>query len=86
MEALVVSGAIHLRSSRVTHTIDLRSFLQGGRTPATSGVQLFSIRTPPFSNMSFDISVDSREPLLIRSNIARASVRTALELKVAIKD
>jgi translocation and assembly module TamB len=44
------------------------------------GLQLFSIRQPPLSDMVFDVRLTSKKPFVIRNNLVRGAVRPELKL------
>jgi translocation and assembly module TamB len=44
------------------------------------GLQLFSIRQPPLSDMVFDVRLTSKNPFTIRNNLVRGAVRPELKL------
>ncbi|MFO7709463.1 MAG: translocation/assembly module TamB domain-containing protein [Desulfobacterales bacterium] len=58
----------------------LDSFLKPGRPASESGLRLFSIQTPPFRDMQFQVRVSSRAPFQVRTNVARGEVRPELLL------
>ena len=80
LDALTITGDLGLRNGRMTQTIDLLGFLEGGRKPSTTGLQLFSIRDGPLASARLDVRVETRDPFLVRTNMARATMRIALRL------
>lgn len=80
LDGLLISGNLGLRNGRLTQTVDLLGFLEGGRKPSTSGLQLFSIRSGPLAAARFDVAVETRDPFLVRTNMARASMRISLRI------
>jgi translocation and assembly module TamB len=78
---LEIGGEIAITDGRFVKFFDFLSAMQGSAKPKTdSGLELFAIRKPPFSNTLFDVSITSKHPFRIRNNLARGSVRPDLKL------
>jgi autotransporter translocation and assembly factor TamB len=78
---LEVAGEVAITDGRFAKYFDFLSPLQGSTKPrADTGLQLFSIRKPPFSNTRFDVSITAKHPFRIRNNLAKGSVRPDLKL------
>jgi translocation and assembly module TamB len=77
-----LSGTIALSDSRFSKNYGL---VEGVRmTPGVpqtgSGLELFSIRQPPFRNLRFDVRIIAKEPFEINNNLARGALRPDLLL------
>jgi len=78
---LEVAGEVAITDGRFVKYFDFLSAMRGSAKPnADSGLQLFSIRNPPFSDAVFDLSITSKHPFRIRNNLANGSVRPDLKL------
>ncbi|MFC1862605.1 translocation/assembly module TamB domain-containing protein [Thermodesulfobacteriota bacterium] len=81
LQEMNLTGKVTLTEGRFNHYIDVFKGLQGGGTPETGkGVQLFSIRETPLSNMRFDVKILSKGHFLIRNNLIRGKMRPNLHL------
>jgi autotransporter translocation and assembly factor TamB len=81
LKRLVVAGEVAITDGRLVKYFDFLSALKGSAKPKTDmGLQLFSIRTPPFSHMIFDVRLTSKNPFTIRNNLAKGAVRPDLKL------
>jgi hypothetical protein len=58
----------------------LDTFLKPERPASVAGLRLFSIQTPPFRDMQFQVRISSRTPFQVRTNVARGEVRPQLLL------
>jgi autotransporter translocation and assembly factor TamB len=81
LKRLKVAGEVAITDGRLAKYFDLLGTLRGSSKPkADMGLQLFSIRQPPFSDMVFDVRLNSKNPFTIRNNLARGAVRPELTL------
>ncbi len=81
LERLKVTGEVGITDGRLAKYFDLLGTLRGSSKPkADMGLQLFSIRQPPLSDMVFDVRLNSKNPFTIRNNLARGAVRPELKL------
>jgi autotransporter translocation and assembly factor TamB len=81
VKRLKVTGEVAITDGRLVTYFDLLSTLRGSAKPQTDmGLQLFSIRQPPLSNMVFDVRLISKNPFTIRNNLVRGAVRPELKL------
>jgi translocation and assembly module TamB len=72
---------VAITDGRLAKYFDLLGTLRGSSKPkADMGLQLFSIRQPPLSDMVFDVRLNSKNPFTIRNNLARGAVRPELKL------
>lgn len=78
---LVLAGDVAITDGRLVKYFDLLGILKGSSKPKTDmGLQLFSIRQPPLSDMVFDVRLTAKNPFTIRNNLARGAVRPELKL------
>lgn len=82
LEQLTLSGAVHLRNSRLLAQVDLLGFLQGGRSVDTAqgGLVLPSFPEPPLRDLKLDVELDTAQPIRVTGNVARGDLRVALHL------
>ena len=81
LKRLKVAGEVSITDGRLAKYFDLLGTLRGSSKPkADMGLQLFSIRQPPLSDMVFDVRLNSKNPFTIRNNLARGAVRPELKL------
>jgi translocation and assembly module TamB len=81
VKRLEVAGEVAITDGRLVKYFDLLGILKGSSKPKTDmGLQLFSIRQPPFSDMVFDVRLTSKNPFTIRNNLAKGAVRPELKL------
>ncbi len=81
VKRLEVAGEVAITDGRLVKYFDLLGILKGSSKPKTDlGLQLFSIRQPPFSDMVFDVRLTSKKPFTIRNNLAKGAVRPELKL------
>ena len=78
---LELAGEVAITDGRFVKYFDFLSAVKGSGKPKTdTGLQLFAIRKPPFSNAVFDVSIISKHPFMIRNNLAKGAVRPDLNL------
>jgi autotransporter translocation and assembly factor TamB len=81
LNQMEVTGEVAITDGRLVKYFDILSTLKGSSKPETdTGLQLFSLRTPPFSDMSFDVQLTSKNPFKISNNLAKGAVRPELSL------
>jgi autotransporter translocation and assembly factor TamB len=81
LKRLVVAGDVAITDGRLVKYFDFLGTLRRSSKPKTDmGLELFSIRQPPFSNMVFDVGLTSKNPFRIRNNLVRGAVRPELRL------
>ncbi len=81
VKRLKVAGEVAITDGRLAKYFDLLGTLRGSSKPkADMGLQLFSIRQPPLSDMVFDVRLNSKNPFTIRNNLVRGAVRPELKL------
>ena len=81
LKRLEVAGEVAITDGRLVQYFDLLSTLKRSSKPKTDlGLQLFSIRQPPLSDMVFDVRLISKKPFMIRNNLVRGAVRPELKL------
>jgi autotransporter translocation and assembly factor TamB len=81
LKRLKVAGEVAITDGRLVKYFDLLGTLKGSSKPKTDiGLQLFSIRQPPLSDMIFDVRLTSKNPFTIRNNLAKGAVRPELKL------
>ena len=81
--SLHLSGTVEPTSARFTRNVNFLNLGRGGRpSPRRArGIELFSLRNPPLSTMTFDVRVRAREPFRIENNFARGSLLPDITLK-----
>src|SRR5882724_2276965 len=81
--AATVSGNVALTDSRLLKNIDLIPIGLPGR-PApqapTERPEFFSLPSPPFRDWKFDVAIKTKDPVLIRGNLATGEATTDLKL------
>jgi len=78
---LELAGEVAITDGYFGKYFDFLSTLKGSAKPKTvSGLQLFSIRTPPLKDMRFNVRITSKDPFRIRNNLVKGSVRPDLKL------
>jgi translocation and assembly module TamB len=81
VQRLTLTGDVAITDGRLVKYFDLFGLFKGSSKPKTDlGLQLFSIRHPPFSDMGFDVRLTSKNAFKIRNNLARGTVRPELTL------
>ena len=81
--AATVSGNVALTNTRILKNIDLIPIGLPGR-PApqapTERPEFFSLPGPPFRDWKFDVALKTKDPVLIRGNLATGEATTDLKL------
>ena len=81
--AATVSGNVALTNTRFLKNIDLLPIGLPGR-PApqapTERPEFFSLPSPPFRDWKFDVTIKTKDPVLIRGNLATGEATTDLKL------
>ncbi len=81
--AAAVSGNVALTNSRFLKNIDLIPIGLPGRPapqPPTERPEFFSLPGPPFRDWKFDVAIKTKDPVLIRGNLATGEATTDLKL------
>jgi len=81
--AATISGNIALTNSRFLKNIDLIPIGLPGRPapqPPTERPEFFSLPGPPFRDWKFDVAIKTKDPVLIRGNLATGEATTDLKL------
>lgn len=81
--AATVSGNVALTNSRFLKNIDLIPIGLPGRPapqPPTERPEFFSLPGPPFRDWKFDVAIKTKDPVLIRGNLATGEATTDLKL------
>jgi hypothetical protein len=81
--AATVSGNVALTNSRFLKNIDLIPIGLPGRPapqPPAERPEFFSLPAPPFRGWKFDITIKTKDPVLIRGNLATGEATTDLKL------
>jgi hypothetical protein len=81
--AATVSGNVALTNSRFLKNIDLIPIGLPGRPapqPPTERPEFFSLPGPPFRDWKFDVAIKTKDPVLIRGNLATGEATTNLKL------
>jgi autotransporter translocation and assembly factor TamB len=79
----IVSGNVALTDSRFLKNIDLIPIGLPGRPapqPPAQRPELFSLPAPPFRDWKFDVAIKTKDPVLIRGNLATGEATTDLKL------
>ncbi len=81
LERLEVAGEVAITDGRLLKYFDILGTLKGSSKPKVDmGIHLFSFKQPPFRDMVFDVRLTSKNPFVIRNNLARGAVRPELTL------
>ena len=83
LAAATVSGSVALTNSRFLKNIDLIPIGLPGRPapqPPTERPEFFSLPGPPFRDWKFDVAIKTKDPVLIRGNLATGEATTDLKL------
>ena len=83
LAAATVSGSVALTNTRFLKNIDLIPIGLPGRPapqPPTERPEFFSLPGPPFRNWKFDVAIKTKDPVLIRGNLATGEATTDLKL------
>ncbi len=78
-----VSGNVSLTNSHVLKNIDLIPIGLPGRPapqPPAERPEFFSLPGPPFRDWKFDVAIKTKDPVLIRGNLATGEAKTDLKL------
>ena len=81
--AATVSGNVALTNSRILKNIDLIPIGLPGRPapqPPAKRPEFFSLPGPPFRDWKFDVAIKTKDPVLIRGNLATGEATTDLKL------
>ena len=83
LAAATVSGNIALTNTRFLKNIDLIPIGLPGRPapqPPSERPEFFSLPGPPFRDWKFDVAIKTKDPVLIRGNLATGEATTDLKL------
>ena len=81
LAALTLAGELAITDGRLsTRWRFLETFLTPGRPASESGLRLFSLQSPPFRDMRFQVRISSKAPFRMRTNVARGELRPDLLL------
>jgi autotransporter translocation and assembly factor TamB len=81
--AASVSGNVAMTNSHILKNIDLLPIGLPGRPapqPPAERADLFSLPSPPFRDWKFDVSIKTKDPVLIRGNLATGGATADLKL------
>jgi autotransporter translocation and assembly factor TamB len=81
--AATVSGNVALTNTRFLKNIDLIPIGLPGRPapqPPAERPEFFSLPSPPFRDWKFDVTIKTKDPVLIRGNLATGQATTDLKL------
>jgi len=78
---LLVAGQIIITDGRYTKNVDFLEFFRGsGTTRRQTRLELFSLTTPPWRDLAFNIRLEAATSFLVANNMARGSLRPVLTL------
>ncbi|MFH7320560.1 translocation/assembly module TamB domain-containing protein [Desulfurivibrio sp. D14AmB] len=78
---LLVAGQIMITDGRYTKNVDFLEFFRGSGTPRRqTRLELFSLTTPPWRDLIFNIRLETATSFLVANNMARGSLRPVLTL------
>jgi autotransporter translocation and assembly factor TamB len=83
LAAATVAGNVALTDSRFLKNIDLIPIGLPGRPapqPPAERPEFFSLPSPPFRDWKFDVAIKTKDPVLIRGNLATGEATTDLKL------
>jgi autotransporter translocation and assembly factor TamB len=83
LAAATVSGTVALTNTRFLKNIDLIPIGLPGRPapqPPAERPEFFSLPGPPFRDWKFDVAIKTKDPVLIRGNLATGEATTDLKL------
>jgi hypothetical protein len=83
LAAATVAGNVALTDSRFLKNIDLLPIGLPGRPapqPPAERPEFFSLPSPPFRDWKFDVAIKTKNPVLIRGNLATGEATTDLKL------
>ncbi len=78
---LRLGGTLTLSEGRFARNLDLLSFERDRRPAGARGLELFSLREAPLSDLRFDVAVKSRGPFRIENNALRGGLRPVLRMR-----
>jgi autotransporter translocation and assembly factor TamB len=79
--SLELAGEVAISDGRLVKYFDFLGPLKGSAKPESKmGLQLFSIRKPPFRDTVFDVRITSKHPFTIHNNLAKGAFRPELTL------
>ena len=81
--AVTVSGNVALTNTRFLKNIDLLPIGLPGRPapqPPAERPEFFSLPSPPFRDWKFDVTIKTKDPVLIRGNLATGEATTDMKL------
>lgn len=81
--AATVSGNVALTNTRILKNIDLIPIGLPGRPapqPPAERPEFFSLPGPPFRDWKFDVAIKTKDPVLIRGNLATGEATTDMKL------
>jgi autotransporter translocation and assembly factor TamB len=81
--AATISGNVALTNTRFLKNIDLLPIGLPGRPapqPPAERPEFFSLPGPPFRDWKFDVAITTKDPVLIRGNLATGEATTDLKL------
>jgi autotransporter translocation and assembly factor TamB len=81
--AATVSGTVALTNTRFLKNIDLLPIGLPGRPAPQAPAErpeFFSLPSPPFRDWKFDVAIKTKDPVLIRGNLATGEATTDLKL------
>ena len=81
--AATVAGNVALTNSKFLKNIDLIPIGLPGRPapqPRTERLEFFSLPAPPLRDWKFDVAIKTKDPVLIRGNLATGEATTDLKL------
>jgi hypothetical protein len=78
----LIAGTVALRDGRYVQDFELIGFGRSRTTPqGRRGLQIFSLRDAPLSDLRFDVAVTSATPFRIDTNLTQGKVRPELRLR-----
>src|SRR4029434_343222 len=83
LAAATVTGNVALTNTRFLKNIDLLPIGLPGRPapqPPAERPEFFSLPSPPFRDWKFDVVIKTKDPVLIRGNLATGEATTDLKL------
>src|SRR5207244_7512813 len=86
LAAATVSGTVALTGTRFLKNIDLIPIGLPGRPapqPPSQRTEFFSLPGPPFRDWKFDVTIKTKDPVLIRGNLATGQATNYLKLTVS---
>ena len=78
---MALQGEVGLTNSRFKRNVDFFGFLKSAPPSAgTPSEVLFSLPDPPWKDMTFDVTIDSKTPFELTNNVAKGGLRPHLHL------